>query len=148
MLFPASSSQSPLEEETLSPLFQKRPDVHKIVLSIKLLPPPPRESVNFEDCSLICTVFPHFGPFWGGGVKPNFADRNFTDTQTFLTFGGSWYFVYREEKFAYQHRAPQKFVWGKITGTNDFAYFFQEIIRTKGAQKLKKKPPAGTDKKI
>ena len=32
---------------------------------------------------MICTVFPHFGPFSGGG-KPNFADKNFMDTQTFL----------------------------------------------------------------
>ena len=51
----------------LSPIFflsgfvQKRPvcgpDVHKIVLSIKSRSPP----------LLICTVFPHFGPFSGGG---------------------------------------------------------------------------------
>ena len=65
---------------------QKRPDVHKIVLSIKSHSPPGK-SVNFEDSPLICTVFPHFGHFWGGGgggVKPNFADKNFMDTQTFL----------------------------------------------------------------
>ena len=58
------------------------------VLSIKSRsPPPPGKSVNFEDFILICTVFPHFGPFFwgGGGVKPNFADKNFMDTQTFLT---------------------------------------------------------------
>ena len=50
-------------------LFQKCPDVHKIVLSIKsrsLPPPPPEKSVNFEDFVLICTVFPHFGTFSGG----------------------------------------------------------------------------------
>ena len=47
---------------------QKRPDVHKIVLFIKLRPPPPTgKSVNFEDFLLICTVFPHFGPFSAGG---------------------------------------------------------------------------------
>ena len=34
-----------------------------------------------------------FSSFWalfgrgGGGVKPNFADKNFMDTQTFLTYG-------------------------------------------------------------
>ena len=36
---------------------------------------------------LICAVLPHFGPFsggGGGGVKPNFANKNFMDTQTFL----------------------------------------------------------------
>ena len=50
-------------------------------------PPPPRKSVNFEDFLLICTVSPHFGRFsgWGGG-KPNFADKNFVDTQTFLKY--------------------------------------------------------------
>ena len=57
-------------------------------MSIKsrLPPPSPRKSVNFEDFLLICTVFPHFGPFLrrGGGGKPNFADKNFMDTQTFL----------------------------------------------------------------
>ena len=71
-------------------LFQKRPDVQKIVLSIKSRPPPPpRKSVSFEGFALICTVFPHFGPFPGGvGKQPNFADKNFVDTQTFLTFAG------------------------------------------------------------
>ena len=34
---------------------------------------------------MLCTVFLHFGPFSGGrGVKPNFADKGFMDTQTFL----------------------------------------------------------------
>ena len=35
---------------------------------------------------MICTVFPHFGPLFlgGGGVQPNFADRHFMDTQSFL----------------------------------------------------------------
>ena len=42
-------------------VIQKRPDVHKIVF------PPPRKSVNFEDLLLICAVFTHFGPFLGGG---------------------------------------------------------------------------------
>ena len=46
---------------------QKHPDVHKIVLSIKLRLPLPGKSVNLEDFLPICTVFPHFGPFWGGG---------------------------------------------------------------------------------
>ena len=59
--------------------FQKRPDVHKIVLSIKSRsPPPPGKSVNFEDFILICTVFPHFGPFLGGGgVKTKFCGQEF-----------------------------------------------------------------------
>ena len=65
-------------------MFQKRPDVHKIVLSIKSRFPPPGKSVNFEDFILICTVFPYFGRFSGRGGKPNFADKNFMDTQTFL----------------------------------------------------------------
>ena len=53
--------------------------------SIKSRSPPPGKSVNFEDFLLICTVFPHLGPFrGGGGVKPNFADKKFMDTQTFL----------------------------------------------------------------
>ena len=60
---------------------QKRPDVHKIVLSIKSrFPPPPsaEKSVNFEHSILICTVFPHFGPFSGGvGVKTKFCGQEF-----------------------------------------------------------------------
>ena len=40
--------------------------------------------INFEDFLLICTALPHFGPFSGGRVKSNFADKNFMDTQTFL----------------------------------------------------------------
>ena len=70
----------------LKPLFQKRPDVNEIVLSMKSRypPPPPREKYQFEDFILICTVFLHSGPFWGG-IKPNFADKNFMDTQTSLT---------------------------------------------------------------
>ena len=50
-------------------------------------PPPPQKGVNFEDFLLICTVFLRFGPFFfggGGGLKPNFADKNLMDTQTFL----------------------------------------------------------------
>ena len=43
-------------------------DVHKFVLSIKLRSPPPGEKCHFEDFLLICTVFPHFGPFSGGAV--------------------------------------------------------------------------------
>ena len=65
---------------------QKRRDVHRIVWSIKSrFPLPPGLSASFEGFLLICTVFPHFGPFSGRvGVKPNFADKNFMDTQTFL----------------------------------------------------------------
>ena len=53
---------------------QKRPDVHKLVLSVKLRPPP-QEKVS------ILRIF-----YWfvAGGVKPNFADKDFVDTQTFL----------------------------------------------------------------
>ena len=69
---------------------QKRPDVHEIVLSIKLRFPPPGKSVKFEDFLLICTVFPHFGPFFWGGGEPNFADKTFMDTQTFLNVSTSW----------------------------------------------------------
>ena len=66
--------------------FRNAQDVHKIALSIKLRsPPPPGKSVSLQDFLLICTVFPSFGPFsGGGGVKPNFADKDFMDTQTFL----------------------------------------------------------------
>ena len=68
---------------------QKRADIHKIVLSRKLCFPPHGESVNLEDFLLICAVFPHFlALFGGGGVKPNFADKNFMDTQTFLKQSG------------------------------------------------------------
>ena len=49
-------------------LIQKRPDVHKIVLSIKLPSPPPQKKCHFEGFLLICTVFPDFGPFQGGGL--------------------------------------------------------------------------------
>ena len=57
---------------------QKRPGVHKIVLSIKSRStPPPGKSVNFEDFILICTVFPHFGPFSGGGGKTKFCGQEF-----------------------------------------------------------------------
>ena len=68
-------------------IHQKRPDVHKIVFSIKSRfpqPPPPRRSVNLEDW--FEQRFLILGPFQGRGVgvKPNFADRNFIDTQTFL----------------------------------------------------------------
>ena len=57
---------------------QKHPDVHNIVLSIKLRFPP-RESVTFEGFILICTVFPHFGPFsgGGGGGKTKFCGQEF-----------------------------------------------------------------------
>ena len=58
--------------------FQKRPDVHKIVLSIKS-PPPQKKSVNFEDFILICTVFPRFGPFSGGVGGTKFWDKNFSE---------------------------------------------------------------------
>ena len=63
---------------------QKRPDVHKIVLSIKLHPPPGK-GLDFEDFIRIRTVSPHSGPFsgGGGGVEPNFSDTNLW-TQTFL----------------------------------------------------------------
>ena len=46
---------------------QKRPDVHKIALSVKLQFPPPWKSVNFEYFLLICTFFLILGPFRGGG---------------------------------------------------------------------------------
>ena len=64
---------------------QKRPDVHKTVLSKKLCsPPPPEKSVNFEDFLLICRVFLILGPFRGGGGKTKFWGQEFMDTQTFL----------------------------------------------------------------
>ena len=48
-------------------------------------PPPPQKSVNFED-SVICAVFPHFGPFSRGEVKPSSADKN---PQTLRRFPGT-----------------------------------------------------------
>ena len=53
--------------------FQKRPDVHKIVLPIKLRFPHPGKSVSFEDFLTICMVFPQIGTFsgWGGGISWN-----------------------------------------------------------------------------
>ena len=58
-------------QSNIASVGQKRPAVHKIVLSIKIAfsPPPPGKVVSFKDSLLICTVFPHFGPFcgWGGG---------------------------------------------------------------------------------
>ena len=47
-------------------IFQKRPDVHKIVLSIKLSPPPP-EKVSILRIFYICTVFSSFWALFGGG---------------------------------------------------------------------------------
>ena len=68
--------------------YQKRPDVHKIVLSIKLRFPPPPKKVS------ILRIFYSFVQFFlilglfGGEVKPTFADKNFMDTQTLLKIGG------------------------------------------------------------
>ena len=56
-----------LEQNLFNLSFQKCPDVHKIVLCIKLRsPPPPGKSVNLEDFLLICTVF-HILVFFSGG---------------------------------------------------------------------------------
>ena len=46
--------------------------VHKIAFL-----PPPEKSVNFEDFLLILQSFSSFGSFFGGGGKPNFANKNF-----------------------------------------------------------------------
>ena len=79
-----------LAEKDLIFITQKCPDVHNIVLSIKLRSPLKKKSITFEDLPnfpLICTVFLILGPFRlgrGGGGKPNFADKNFMGTQTFL----------------------------------------------------------------
>ena len=77
-----------LQKDTLcelgSYILQKRPDVHKIVLPIKLRPPPGK-SVNFEDFLLICTVFPHFGPFSGGG-QTKFRGQEFHGHPDFSEF--------------------------------------------------------------
>ena len=45
--------------------------------------------MNFENFLPICSNFSSFGAFFwggGGGVKPNFVDKNLIDTQTFLKF--------------------------------------------------------------
>ena len=58
--------------------YQKRGDVHKIALYITLrFPPPPGKSVDFEDFLLICTVFPHFRLFSGGGGGAKFCGQEF-----------------------------------------------------------------------
>ena len=64
-------------------MYQTRPDVHKIVLSVKLRPPPPPppKSVKFEDFLPICAVLPHFGPFSkfcrrGFDGHPDFCECN------------------------------------------------------------------------
>ena len=46
--------------------------VHKLAF-----PPPPGKSVSFEDFLLICTGFPHCGPFSGGGDKTKFCGQEF-----------------------------------------------------------------------
>ena len=46
--------------------FQKRPDVHKIILSMKWRPPPPSEKVSiFRIFYWFVQFFPRFGPFSG-----------------------------------------------------------------------------------
>ena len=67
---------------------QKRPDVHKIVLSINLRSPtpPPGKGVNFEDFLLICTGFPHFGPF-SRGVNAKFCGQEFYGHPNFSDLG-------------------------------------------------------------
>ena len=83
----------PLVVPGLSPYFtQKRPDVHKIVLSIKLRsPPPPPEKVSslrifyrFVQFSLI------LGPFEGGeGQKSSISQRRRDDNKnTIFAWGG------------------------------------------------------------
>ena len=51
-------------------------------------PPPPRKKCQFSGFSTdLYRFFLILGPFrGGGGLKPNFADKNFMDTQTFLNF--------------------------------------------------------------
>ena len=79
---PSSFPMSSLESESF-----KRPDVHKIVLSIKSRSPPPGKSVNFEDFLLIYTVFPHFGPFGGGGLT-KFCGQEFHGHPDFSNWKG------------------------------------------------------------
>ena len=57
----------------LNGLCQKHPDVYKIVLSIKLLPPPKKVTT--------LRIFYRFVQFFL--ILGTFADRNFMDTQTF-----------------------------------------------------------------
>ena len=75
-------TRTPTNSSELDSLVRKHPDVQKIVLSVKLRPPP-QKSADFEDFLLVCTVFPHFDPFYGGGINPNFAEC--MDTQTILS---------------------------------------------------------------
>ena len=56
----------------------ERPDVHKIVLSIKLRPPPPPEKVSVLSIFYwFVQGFPHFGPFSGRGRKTKFCGQEF-----------------------------------------------------------------------
>ena len=109
-------------QKSLMSLIQKRPDVHKIILSRKLLCSRGQVSI-FEDLLLICTVFLILGPFWGGeGKKPNLADKNVMDTWTFLInfsacnsgagnscadFMGTWHFWFFLLENAHAHRIPR-----------------------------------------
>ena len=64
------------------PWMLKRPDVHKIALSIKSRCPPPRKKCQFWGFSTDLSCFPHFGLFGGGG-KPNFAGHDFYEHPDF-----------------------------------------------------------------
>ena len=58
--------------------------VHKIAFPP---PPPAGKSINLRIFHRFVQFFLILGPFrGGGGVKPDFADKNFMDTQTFLIF--------------------------------------------------------------
>ena len=63
---------------------QKRPDVHKIVLSIKLRfrPPPPGKSVNFTDLYNFFLMLCLFSG--GGGCKTKFCGQEFYGHTDFL----------------------------------------------------------------
>ena len=65
---------------------QKRPDVHKIVLSIKSRFPPPRKKCQFWGFYADLYSFSSFWAlFGGGGVKPNFADTILWTPRLFWT---------------------------------------------------------------
>ena len=65
-----------------SSLFQKRPDVHKIVLSITMRsPPPPEKSVNLR----IFYWFVQFFPIWGGG-ETKLCGQEFNGRPDFSVF--------------------------------------------------------------
>ena len=89
LLRPVVESESCLTCSVCGAKQQKRPDVHNIALAIKLRSPPPPKKCQFWGFSTDEQCFLILGPSREGGGKPNSADKNFMDTQTFLSQAGN-----------------------------------------------------------